>query len=486
VDGWDGANASLSPAVGGPDGDGAALVTLGAEAADYSIHPARRPVAATSWGSLYSASAWVRSETAGRTVCARVREWAGRRLVASRKSCVTAGAEWQQIPPVVYMARGNWHELDADVYQAGPLPGDSFEVDAAELVAVEPPPAEVGASLPPQLPPSTGNTFYVSPSGSDANPGSEAAPWRTVQKAFDTLQPGQTALVRGGTYAANHAMSRAGTPTQPITVAAYPGERPVLHAASGSPSYPLRLRPGAAYVRVSGFVIEDSPVVGNVNVYVVAGAHHVEISDNEIRDAKDATGLYVDPGAHHVSILRNVVHHNNGPSHQHQGIYIMSDDTLIAGNVVYGHTNGFGIQVRRGDGTGPNRVIVAGNTSVRNSQAGIVLEDAASDVLLVNNVVAFNGASGIRGYRAGQRLGTGNVAWNNLLYGNAGVECDGNGIVDCGQNLGADPLFADLSAWNLHVRAGSPAVDVALPDYSLAFDRDGRPRETPDLGAYER
>jgi hypothetical protein len=36
-----------------------------------------------------------------------------------------------------------------------------------------------------------GATFYVSTTGSDSNPGTPAAPWRTIQKAFNTLTAGQ-------------------------------------------------------------------------------------------------------------------------------------------------------------------------------------------------------------------------------------------------------------------------------------------------------
>jgi hypothetical protein len=58
----------------------------------------------------------------------------------------------------------------------------------------------LGSALPAALPPSSGATFYVSTAGSDSNPGTLAAPWRTIQHALDTLQSGQTAFVRAGTY----------------------------------------------------------------------------------------------------------------------------------------------------------------------------------------------------------------------------------------------------------------------------------------------
>src|SRR5262247_3201118 len=44
-------------------------------------------------------------------------------------------------------------------------------------------------------------TYHVSPTGSDSNPGSEARPFRTIQKAADSVKPGDTVLVDDGVYA---------------------------------------------------------------------------------------------------------------------------------------------------------------------------------------------------------------------------------------------------------------------------------------------
>jgi hypothetical protein len=47
---------------------------------------------------------------------------------------------------------------------------------------------------------SSGGEFYVSNMGHDSNPGSMERPWKTIQKAADTLVAGQTAYIRGGNY----------------------------------------------------------------------------------------------------------------------------------------------------------------------------------------------------------------------------------------------------------------------------------------------
>lgn len=70
--------------------------------------------------------------------------------------------------------------------------------------------------------------LYVAPSGSDDNDGSEAAPFRTIQRAADTLQPGQTCIIREGRYQETVTVSRSGEPGLPIAFVAAPGESVVV------------------------------------------------------------------------------------------------------------------------------------------------------------------------------------------------------------------------------------------------------------------
>ena len=55
--------------------------------------------------------------------------------------------------------------------------------------------------------------YYVSPTCSDSNPGTQASPWGTVQKAANTAVAGDTVWFRGGTYSpsAGITFSKSGT-----------------------------------------------------------------------------------------------------------------------------------------------------------------------------------------------------------------------------------------------------------------------------------
>ncbi len=63
---------------------------------------------------------------------------------------------------------------------------------------------------------SADTTYYVAPDGDDSNVGSLAQPWRTIQKAADTVSPGDTVLIQPGIYRENIIITRSGTEQAPI------------------------------------------------------------------------------------------------------------------------------------------------------------------------------------------------------------------------------------------------------------------------------
>ncbi len=64
--------------------------------------------------------------------------------------------------------------------------------------------------------------------GSDANAGSEGAPWKTLSHATRQLKPGDTLYLRGGTYFEKVSLTRSGTTNAPITIVSSPGELAVI------------------------------------------------------------------------------------------------------------------------------------------------------------------------------------------------------------------------------------------------------------------
>jgi len=83
----------------------------------------------------------------------------------------------------------------------------------------------------------TNTSYYVSTSGNDSNPGTQSAPWRTIQHAANTARPDSTVNVRGGIYEELVSINVSGNASDGfITFKSYPGETAVLDATHFAPS----------------------------------------------------------------------------------------------------------------------------------------------------------------------------------------------------------------------------------------------------------
>ncbi len=58
----------------------------------------------------------------------------------------------------------------------------------------------------------------------DANPGTEARPWKTIGKGTSLLRPGEALMIKAGVYRENVILTQSGTETHPIRLMAYPGD----------------------------------------------------------------------------------------------------------------------------------------------------------------------------------------------------------------------------------------------------------------------
>jgi parallel beta helix pectate lyase-like protein len=345
--------------------------------------------------------------------------------------------------------------------------------------------AEAGsaARLPARLPPSKGKTFYVATNGSNSNPGTLTRPWRTIQTAASRLRPGQRAFVRAGTYRENVSITRRGTRRAPITIAAYPGEHPVID----SPSYPLEIE--GAYWRIRGFVVQGARGTSSTNVYFESSAHHVELVGNEVRRSQDQ-GVYSEEETDHLFILANRIH-DNGIDHrpgQHQshGIYLQGTGHVVVNNAIWDHREGFGIQVYDQNAGS----IIVHNTVVGSGHSAIVVggSGGVSNITIRNNILAFNSNYGVQ---MDSDCPTGRVGIDtNVIYGNReGTIERGCSKVAIGRNLGGNPRFVSYARRNLALAAGSPAINRARAVSSPRTDIRGlrRPRGRGyDIGAYER
>lgn len=73
-----------------------------------------------------------------------------------------------------------------------------------------------------------GAIYYVATNGNDNASGSFSAPWRTIQKAANTMVAGDICYVRGGVYRESIVPLNSGTVGAPITYAAYSNETVII------------------------------------------------------------------------------------------------------------------------------------------------------------------------------------------------------------------------------------------------------------------
>lgn len=119
-----------------------------------------------------------------------------------------------------------------------------------------------------------GSVYYVSETGSDTNPGTLAAPFKTIAKGLSVTPPGGAVYVRGGKYNLTHRWAKSGTSEQlRVHLLAYPGETPIIDGTTiPAPShYDWLVRVDGDYMFISGFQIDNAQgaalwIYGNNNI----------------------------------------------------------------------------------------------------------------------------------------------------------------------------------------------------------------------------
>jgi parallel beta-helix repeat protein len=243
-------------------------------------------------------------------------------------------------------------------------------------------------------------TYYVapSPSGNDANPGTSAAPWATLQHAGNVAAPGDDVVVRPGTYQGFRPLT-SGTAVQPVRFLAQPGAVVTSPGPSNSNSDNIWVR-DVDYIVIDGFESTGAPRAGiAVQGEPDANATGVVIS-NCTCDHNTRWGIF-------TGFARDLLIENNEASFSaiEHGIYVSNsgDRPTVRGNLVHDN-NASGIQLNADPAEmGPDPTDPQGD--------GIIV-----DALIEQNVIHDNGAAG------GAAINLASVRTslirNNLLYNN--------------------------------------------------------------------
>lgn len=263
-----------------------------------------------------------------------------------------------------------------------------------------------------QAPSRSGVTYYVSISGNDANAGTLAAPWRTIQHAANTVKAGDTVQVRAGTYNEVVTMKTSGNATSGyITFQNYPGEVPILDGtglAVGSSGQTglFSLEGTFNYIIIQGFEIRNysSSARGKVPVGIdfEGAGSNIEILKNHIHNIVQTLGscnaanalaiaLY---GTQAPASINNVTLSGNEIDHNTTGC---SENVSFDGNVQYFvEANNL---VHDGDNIGLDNIGFEGvspNSAYDQARDGWVFQNTIHNISSTTNPVYHNqvGADG--------------------------------------------------------------------------------------------
>ena len=329
---------------------------------------------------------------------------------------------------------------------------------------------------------STGNSYYMAPTGSDSNSGTISSPWKTLAHGAAAMKAGYTLYVRGGTYtgqgSSNTMPMSSGTSSAPITIKAYPGETPIFDGTGGSGSGYFVVFSNTSYVVFDGITITHY----NFPILMYHTNNYITIQNCALRNNGTDTGLHqgiyimndypTTTGNSNITIRNNIIDHqasggiccwhgnnvkglliyNNVITNCHQGI-LMGDNTQ---NIqIYNNTIdscGYGMDL---------------------GQAGQNIATGVLNLVMKNNIITNSSTMGIRvgSFNAGSVTGTNNlwygnatdIQWNGSNYTIAGFqsahpEASGNEL----HSISSTPSYAGASTGNYSLNSGSPAIGTGL------------------------
>jgi parallel beta-helix repeat protein len=302
-------------------------------------------------------------------------------------------------------------------------------------------------------------TIYLK-AGAGSGDGSSARPYNDIGTAARALRPGDTLVIRAGTYRKTLQILNKHGNGRWTTIRGEAGARIAPTGADGV------LVSNSSYIRISGLELIGHGGNTGSGVLIRDRSHHVDVTSNNVHAWAGSGVAGINSGS--IKVTGNHIHNNTMRSpHQTSGISIFKPygpneagiDNVISGNTVHDNVTHV-VDPNRGIITDGNCVIldlfsatnyqghtlVERNLCVRNGGRGIHLKKS-SNATVINNTLWHNQRT--------QRIidgelvsdgGNNNVFRNNLIKANNGKgsinihdaapQVSGNKLVDPGNNYG--------------------------------------------------
>jgi hypothetical protein len=316
--------------------------------------------------------------------------------------------------------------------------------------------------------------FYVSAAAPVGGTGTSSAPFNTVGACAAVVTAGHTCWIKGGTYSPlNVCPKNSGTSDSArVTIAAYPGDSPVLDGGGQS---------GSAfdcwyknYLTIRGLEIRNY-VAGSTSNHGGFGAaisllHGLSpmVTRNIVHDIVPSGSLQFagivanvnqsgSTALSPVTITSNEVYDIDSAAHtgdcgsgtgvcQGMGIWVPAGDYVGGAVISRNYTHGAGKDgIRVECGTNSTTLTIENNISVHNRNDGIDINNcfAKTSVLVRNNFAGWNGAQGLQPKHT-DRV----VMANNTVYGSNGFFANGDDPAGTTGNYGNEYG----ANWNLTLR----------------------------------
>ncbi|MBD3407424.1 MAG: DUF1565 domain-containing protein [Candidatus Lokiarchaeota archaeon] len=312
-------------------------------------------------------------------------------------------------------------------------------------------------------------TFYVSLSGNNENPGTVDQPWRTPSYGVSQLDAGDTLIILAGEYHLDGALhfETSANNEAPITLK---GQNAILNAGGLSNDYANRdaiFLDYVDYINIENITVLDAPRSG----IRISWSNHVTItnstfgsngkwgifsdfSDHTIIDSCETYGsgeehgIYLSNSGDYPIVRNCLVHDNYASGIQFNADPLMGGDGIISNGLIESN-----YVYRNGDGGGAainlasvRDSVVQNNLLFDNAAGGIACWDdgnegtnyGCKDNIFVNNLVTFE--EGV-GRSALQMIegSTGNIALNNILIagdsGDYALEIDATSSITSDYNI---------------------------------------------------
>lgn len=338
-------------------------------------------------------------------------------------------------------------------------------------------------------------TLYVGPTGKDTNPGTAAAPLRTIARAATLARAGTTVYVAPGTYAGGFKTANSGTASARIRYISTTtwGAHIVTSGSTAKVGWDNR----GNYVDIVGFHIDGKGSKWTSGIY--NGGSYDSIRANWVHDIAKGTACNSGGGSAigvdgyysgvNSEVIGNIVH-DIGPAgcRYVQGIYI-STSAKVQNNVVYRVAEA-AIHLWHD----ANHVIITNNT-VTTSNTGIIVGGGdfyrtrgPADYVQVHSNIVYDNKMGISEQG---KTGVHNSYKNNLVAQNSTYNWRLlNGLTHTG-TVSSVPLLKSYTRTgtpDLSLSVSSPAIGRGSPIEANPVDFLSRPRNATtgfDIGAYQ-